>query len=80
MFAEGGGVGPPAHLSFFGESPPLWSDAVALISVGGPHPLIPFLPVCTFYPGFYLPSISCFMLVLSENQRTSRRAGSIDER
>ena len=41
MFVEGGGVEPPAHLSFFGESPPLWSDAVALISVGGPHPLIP---------------------------------------
>ena len=54
-FVVGGGVEPPAHLRFFRESPPLWSDAVALVSVGGPHPLIPILPVCANYPGFYLP-------------------------
>jgi hypothetical protein len=58
-FVEGGGVEPPAHLSIFRESPPLWSDAVALISVGGPSiPLIPILPVCANYSGFYLPCIS----------------------
>ena len=39
-------------LHFLRESPPLWSDAVALVSVGGPHPLIPILPVCTFIPAF----------------------------
>ena len=32
MFVEGGGVEPPAHRSSFGESSPLWSDAVALVS------------------------------------------------
>ena len=31
---EGGGLEPPAHPRLFGESPPLWSDAVAFISVG----------------------------------------------
>ena len=58
LLVEGGGFGPPAHPRPFKMSPPLWSDAVALVSVGGPHPLIPILPVCANYPGFYLPNMS----------------------
>ena len=79
-FVEGGGVGPPAHPKHFGESPPLWSDAVAIISAmceALNHPLIPILPVCANYSGFYLPNMSILIvLFVLENQRTSRRAGN----
>ena len=62
-FVEGAGFEPTAHLSSSGESPPLWSDAVALISVGGPHPLIPILPVCANYSGFYPPNMSILIVL-----------------
>ena len=77
-FVEGGGVGPPAHPKYFGESPLLWSDAVAIISAmceAINHPLIPILPVCANYSGFYLPNMSILIALCFRNQRASQRAG-----
>ena len=67
-------------LKLFRESSPLWSDAVALVSaMGQAFPLIPMLPVCANYSGFYLPKYIypdfLLSLVIFKNQRTSRRAG-----
>jgi hypothetical protein len=64
---EGGGVGPPAHPKHFGESPLLWSDAVAIISAmceafnhssysnfAGLRQLFRLLPPEYVYPDCYL--------------------------
>ena len=58
LIVEGGGLEPPAHPRLFGESPPLWSDAVAFISVGV-RDYSPYskLPVCSIVSGFFLPCI-----------------------
>ena len=80
-FVEGGGVEPPAHRNSFGESPPLWSDAVALVSAmceALNHPLIPMLPVCAFYPGFYLPNMS-ILIVIFVLDKTSEPHGGLGE-
>jgi hypothetical protein len=78
--AEGGGVEPPAHLSIFRESSPLWSDAVAIISAmceALNHPLIPILPVCANYSGFYLPNMS--ILIVLFVLETSEPHGGLGE-
>jgi len=68
----GGGVEPPAHLSFFGESPPLWSDAVALVSAMVVE--FPLFQFCLFAPtiqAFTYPNMSYPDLVLSLFGKTS---------
>ena len=66
-FVEGGGVEPPAHLSILG---------ITAMRNGRPSiPLIPTMPVCANYPGFYLPILKFFILSVVKNQRASRMAG-----
>ena len=67
-FVVGGGVEPPAHLSFFGESPPLWSDAVALVSAMVVE--FPLFQFCLFAPNiqaFTYPNMSYPGLYLSRS-------------
>jgi hypothetical protein len=63
----------------FGEQSPLWSDAVAIISAmceAINHPLIPILPVCANYSGFYLPNMS-ILIVLFFVLETSEPHGGL---
>ena len=75
-FVVGGGVEPPAHLSFFGESPPLWSDAVALVSAMVVE--FPLFQFCLFAPtiqAFTYPIMSYPDLSLSLEKPANFTAG-----
>lgn len=60
---EGGGVEPPAHCEAFQGIIAALVGCRSTYFGDGPHPLIPILPVCTFYPGFYLPNMSILIVL-----------------